>query len=63
MKHKSKDLKLRALLYYYKSKNQNQTSKILGGSPRTPMRWVNKFNNCYFRNTKIFLLKSNQRNL
>ncbi len=28
MKHKSKDLKLRAILYYYKSKNQTQTSKI-----------------------------------
>jgi len=57
MKHKSKDLKLRAILYYYKSKNQTQTSKIFGCSPRTLMRWVNKFNNCYSfsKNNKIYL--------
>ena len=47
MKHKSKDLKLRTILYYDKSKNQTQTSKIFGCSSRTLMRWVNKFNNCY----------------
>jgi transposase len=57
MKHKSKDLKLRAILYYYKSKNQTQTSKIFGCSPRTLMRWVNKFNNCYSfsKNNKMYL--------
>jgi transposase len=57
MKHKSKDLKLRAILYYYKSKNQTQTSKIFSCSPRTLMRWVNKFNNCYSfsKNDKMYL--------
>jgi hypothetical protein len=57
MKHKSKDLKLRAILYYYKSKNQTQTSKIFGCSPRTLMRWVNKFNNYYSfsKNNKMYL--------
>jgi hypothetical protein len=57
MKHKSKDLKLRAILYYYKSKNQIQTSKIFGCSPRTLMRWINKFNNCYSfsKNNKMYL--------
>ena len=57
MKHKSKDLKSRAILYYYKSKNQTQTSKIFGCSPRALVRWVNKFNNCYSfsKNNKIYL--------
>jgi len=56
MKHKSKDLKLKAILYYYKSKNQTQTSKIFGCSPRTLMRWVSKFNNCYSfsKNNKMY---------
>jgi len=57
MKHKSKDLKLRAILYYHKSKNQTQTSKIFGYSPRTLMRWVSKFSNCYLflKNNKMYL--------
>ena len=57
MKHKSKDLKLRAILYYHKSKNQIQTSKIFGCSPRTLMRWVSKFNNYYSfsKNNKVYL--------
>ena len=57
MKHKSKDLKLRAILYYYKSKNQTQTSKIFGCSPRTLMCWVSKFNNCcsFSKNNKMYL--------
>ena len=57
MKHKSKDLKLRAILYYYKSKNQIQTSKIFSCLPRTLMRWVSKFNNCcsFLKNNKMYL--------
>ena len=57
MKHKSKDLKLRAILYYDKSKNKTQTSKIFGCSPKTLMRWVNKFNNCYSfsKKNKVYL--------
>ena len=45
MKHKSEDLKLKAMLYYFELKNQNQTSKIFGCSSRTLMRWVTKFKN------------------
>ena len=57
MKHKSKDLKLKAILYYHKSKNQIQILKIFGYSPRTLMRWVSKFNNCYSfsKNNKMYL--------
>ena len=51
----AKNLKLRVILYYYKSKNQTQTSKIFGCSPRTWMRWVNqdKLNNNFFSNKKV----------
>jgi len=45
MKHKSKDLKFKVILYYFELKNQNQILKIFGCSPRILMRWVTKFKN------------------
>jgi len=43
-KHKSEDLKLLAVKYYLKIKNQRKTCKIFGCSERSLMRWVKKFN-------------------
>ena len=53
MKHKSEDYKISAVEYYLvEDKSQEEARKIFKCSPRSLMRWVEKYNKCYKRNTK-----------
>ena len=42
-KHKSEDYKESAVKYYYQNKNQVKTCKIFKCSPRSLIRWVDKY--------------------
>ena len=45
MKHKSEDYKLNAIDYYLtENKSQKEVCKIFKCSPRSLMRWVEKYN-------------------
>ena len=46
MKHKSEDYKISAVEYYLvEDKSQEEICKIFKCSPRSLMRWVEKYNN------------------
>ena len=46
MKHKSEDYKISAVEYYLvEDKSQEEVCKIFKCSPRSLMRWVEKYNN------------------
>ena len=42
-KHKSEDLKLLAVRYYLQNRNQKKTCELYDCSPRSLIRWVDKY--------------------
>ena len=54
-KHKSEDLKLLAVQYYLQNRNQKKTCELYDCSPRSLIRWVDKYH-------QIGEIKRNNRN-
>jgi len=45
MKHRSEDYKITAVEYLVEDKSQEEVCKIFKCTPRSLMRWVEKYNN------------------